>query len=282
MSREPEKVFRHNTDLGQNFLVDLSVLQFIIERAAPGPDQTILEVGAGQGVLTKQLALSGCHRLYAVEIDRRLEGNLTDLEDSFPNLTILWGDAVQLDYALLLEEKPQKVIANIPYHITTPLIWRLLEDLAPLGLCYMLLMVQKEAADRLTAPAGTKMRYPLGVTLDLMGQTRRVRKVPPGAFRPMPRVDSALIEIDIRQRLTLPRDAFWRRLLAGAFGQRRKTLVNNLISSLKLPREKAIERILSLGLDEKVRAEALESEYWLSLAEMLRPLFPSFAAPDGA
>ena len=269
MGKTLYKPFRHNTDLGQNFLVDSSILDDIVERAQAGPGQTILEVGAGQGVLTRRLAQSGC-RLFAVEIDRRLQEPLEELEGLFPNLTLIWGDAVQLDYPSLLSVRPQKVIANIPYHITTPLLWKLLEDLAPEGLSYLLLMVQKEAADRLTAPAGTKMRYPLGVTLELMGKARRLRRVPPGAFRPMPRVDSALIEITLDRRLDLARNLFWRKLLAGAFAQRRKTLANNLQAALKLSRQSLTDVLLELGLNEKVRAEEIDGPSWLRLSEKLR------------
>lgn len=271
MDDRAKRTFRHNTDLGQNFLVDPSVLQFILERSAPGPEETVLEVGAGQGVLTRRLAQSGC-QLYSLEIDRRLEGDLAPLEEAFPRLKLLWGDAVTFDYEGGLSTYPQKVIANIPYHITTPLIWRLLEELAPRGLRYLLLMVQKEAADRLASPPGTKTRYPLGVTLELMGQVRRLRRVPPGAFRPMPRVDSTLIEIEIEGRRELARDLLWRRLLRAAFSQRRKTLVNNLVASFGLARESLPPLLAELGLDEKIRAEALEGKEWLDLARRLASL----------
>ena len=269
MNGQKGRPFRHNTDLGQNFLVDFSVLQFILETSAPGPEETILEIGAGQGVLTRPLALSGCRHLYSLEIDRRLEGDLADLEKTFSNLKVFWGDAVTFDYAKDLPQSPHKVIANIPYHITTPLIWKLLEDLAPKGLRYLLLMVQKEAADRLTAPAGTKMRYPLGVTLELMGHVRRLRRVPPGAFRPAPRVDSALIEIEIDRRQSLACDHSWRRLLKAAFGQRRKTLANNLGASFGLPRESLLAIFSDIGVDGKIRAEELDGDQWLRLAREL-------------
>ena len=274
MNEQKSRPFRHNTDLGQNFLVDPSVLQFILEASAPGPEETILEIGAGQGVLTRQLALSGCRRLYSLEIDRRLEGDLATLEKAFSNLKVFWGDAVTFDYGSNFPDPPQKVIANIPYHITTPLIWKLLEDLAPRGLRYLLLMVQKEAADRLTSPAGTKMRYPLGVTLELMGHARRLRRVPPGAFRPAPRVDSALIEIGIDRRQDLAGDRSWRRLLKAAFGQRRKTLANNLGASFSLSREPLLSLFSDLDMDGKIRAEELDGDQWLRLAQRLTPWLP--------
>ncbi|WP_279369727.1 ribosomal RNA small subunit methyltransferase A, partial [Fretibacterium fastidiosum] len=143
--------------LGQNFLVDRGVLAEIVERSGVGEGDVVLEVGPGQGVLTRALLERGC-LLHAVELDERLRPELEALAAaSEGRLCLHWGDALRTDLAALVPF-PAKVIANIPYSITTPLIWRLLA-LAPKGLAYCLLMVQKEAADRLLAPADTRERY---------------------------------------------------------------------------------------------------------------------------
>ena len=161
-------------------------------------------------------------------------------------------------------------MANIPYHITTPLIWKLLEDLAPRGLQRMILMVQKEAAERLMAPLRSKTRYPLGVTLELMGTVKILRTVPPEAFRPIPRVDSALVRIDLTTHRDLPTLASWRELLRKAFGERRKMLRNSL-GTFPLPlHSPSLEVCLqSACLPATARPEELEGEAWLRLWRLL-------------
>jgi 16S rRNA (adenine1518-N6/adenine1519-N6)-dimethyltransferase len=173
---------------------------------------------------------------------------------------------MRIDYGAL-SPFPNKSVANIPYNITTPLIWRLLA-FAPRGLTYHLYMVQKEAADRLTAKRDTKERYPLGVALEVMGETSVVRKVPPACFRPVPRVESALVEIRLTQNLHLTRDSRWSGLLHAGFRQRRKTLVNNLKNFN--PKDfggvkEWLFRLEQLGIDPRTRAEDLSGEEWLNL-----------------
>ena len=182
------KPFRHKKSLGQNFLADRNILRKIVERAAPAPGDVLLEVGAGQGVLTRELLASPCAFLYSMEIDRGLEPFLSDIPLLHPaRFRLIWGDALEADFSLL-SPAPDKVVANIPYNITTPLLWKLLETLP--SAAYFLLMVQKEAADRMIAPPATKERYPLGVTLELTGSVRNVLNVPPTAFRPVRAVNS--------------------------------------------------------------------------------------------
>lgn len=263
------KLFVHNTHIGQNFLVDRSVLRTILEQANLVSGDVVLEVGPGQGVLSKELLSSPCLLVHAVEIDRRLEPFLKGLDPGGDRFLLQWGDAVRFDYSSLVPA-PNRVIANIPYHITTPLIWKLLEDLAPLGMVYLLMMVQKEAADRICARPATKERYPLGITLEAMGHCRTIRRVPPAAFHPRPRVDSALLEIRIEGRTSLPADGAWRKLVSSAFSQRRKTFANNLWSSLGIPREETVKVLASKGLKDTVRAEEIETADWLDLLEKYR------------
>ena len=265
--------FVHNTHIGQNFLVDRSILTVILDRVGLRTDDVVLEVGPGQGALTEGLLASECRLVHAVEIDRRLEPYLREIRDREGERFLLhWGDAVRFDYTSLTP-LPNRVVANIPYHITTPLIWKLLEDLAARGLEYLLLMVQKEAADRICGLPGTKERYPLGITLEAMGKARIVRRIPPTVFRPQPRVDSALLEIRLERCPLLPADGFWRKLVAGAFSQRRKTLANNLLKALGFPREDTVEILARRGLGPSIRAEQLDTSQWLDCLEEFRERF---------
>jgi 16S rRNA (adenine1518-N6/adenine1519-N6)-dimethyltransferase len=252
--------FRPKKRFGQNFLVDRNILSAMVERAAVA-DHVVLEVGPGEGILTKELLLEGCARLYAVELDLRLKDELEKLSAADPRLDLIWGDAVRIDYGAL-SPFPSKVVANIPYNITTPLIWRLLA-FAPNGLSYHLYMVQKEAADRLAADRDTKERYPLGVALEVMGKVTLVRRVPPSCFRPMPRVDSAVVEIELRRNFHLMKDSFWSDLLHAGFRQRRKTLFNNLKDFAGIRDWRPL--LDDVGLDLKIRAEDLSGEEWLKL-----------------
>lgn len=266
--------FIHKSTLGQNFLVDKNILYKIIEYADIAPQDVILEVGSGMGVLTRELAASGCRRVLSVEIDNRLKEYLTPLEAEFANLSILWADAVKLDYSSLPEPLPNKMIANIPYNITTPLLWTILSSSICKKLDYFLLMVQKEASERICAPPGTKERYPLGITIDAIGHAKPLHKIPPQAFRPIPRVDSVLLEIIIDKRTSeeyLPSDPGWNRILRTAFSQRRKKLVNNLGTIIKDITKQDIMKIMEdIELDPASRAEELTTENWILFYKALR------------
>ncbi|MCK9437197.1 MAG: ribosomal RNA small subunit methyltransferase A, partial [Synergistaceae bacterium] len=195
MARIPN--FIHNTDIGQNFLIDHSIVDFMIGRAKLTPDDKVLEIGPGEGILTEGLLSTECSGVCTVELDTRLKHTIDMLAIKDSRLHPLWGDAVQFDYENKLPWMPNRVIANLPYHITTPLLWVFLEKLVPRGLNYMLLMVQLESAQRITSPSGHRERSPLGITVEAMGTSAILRSVPPSAFRPQPRVNSCIIEIKI-------------------------------------------------------------------------------------
>lgn len=260
---------RANTKIGQNFLVDLNILRVILKHAEIGAEDTVLEVGAGKGVLTRGILEKGPKALYALEIDRSLQPFLEELSGKYDNLRLFWGDALKAGFPETFDPAPNKMVANIPYHITTPLIWKVLESLAQNGLGYLLLMVQKEAAERICAPACCKDRYPLGVTVSAMGSARILRLVPPEAFRPSPAVTSALLEIRINSNLDLPNSRSWRSLLRSAFSQRRKTLANNLDRDFPGVRGKIGALLDSLDLPPLARAEELETEQWQYLHKHL-------------
>ena len=260
--------FINNTDIGQNFLIDESVVAYTVKRAAVTPDDVILEIGPGGGILTRGLLSAGPRALYAVEVDERLRDGLEALASRDGRLRLFWGDAVRFDYRAELPETPTKIVANLPYHITTPILWAFLEKLIPAGVGYMLLMVQLESAERIASPERSRARSPLGVTVEAMGGAEILRKVPPQAFRPQPRVNSALIEIKIEKNRGLANDRTWRALLARSFTQRRKTLVNNWTAGYAdIDRERALAILDAHGLSATARAEELPLEKWFELAK---------------
>ncbi|PIE54751.1 MAG: ribosomal RNA small subunit methyltransferase A [Dethiosulfovibrio peptidovorans] len=261
-----QRTFTPNTNLGQNFLINREIVRQIIVRANLNSNDVVLEIGPGQGVLSRAILESPCSHLHSVEIDRRLESYLRDCEG--PRFSLHWGDGVTFPYETLTP-CPNKVVANIPYHVTTPLLWALLEKLAPLGLQYLILMVQKEAADRLVAHEGTKDRYPLGIAIEAMGQAKVYMKVSPGSFRPIPRVHSALVEIWIDDQRELAQDSIWRRILRGGFAQRRKKLTNNL-TVLGYEKNELLSAFEQAGISPSARAEDLTSDQWLALRRAIQ------------
>lgn len=266
MSRIPH--FINNTDIGQNFLIDHSVVDYIIKKAALAESDKVLEVGPGDGILTRGLLSTQCAGVCTVELDTRLRHTLDMMAIEDKRLVPLWGDAVQFDYVHGLPWRPTRVIANLPYHITTPLIWTLLEQLAPLGLSYMLLMVQLESAQRMTAEFAHHERSPLGITIEAMGRAAILRNVSPTAFHPQPHVMSCIIEIKLEKNRALAVNRTWRALLARSFAQRRKTLVNNWMSGYAgMTRDAAAAVLERLQLKPASRAEELTSESWFELAE---------------
>ncbi|WP_281745200.1 16S rRNA (adenine(1518)-N(6)/adenine(1519)-N(6))-dimethyltransferase RsmA [Thermanaerovibrio acidaminovorans] len=261
----PSERFVHNTDIGQNFLINRGIAERIVDAAQISPQDIVLEIGPGKGVLTRQILATPCKALVAVELDRRLEEFLSPIAQQDPRLSLIWGDALRLDLSRDIPFHPTKVVANLPYHITTPIVWKLLEELAPLGLVRMVLMVQREAAMRMLQGAKGKDRSPLSVTLEAMGWVSKAISVPPGAFRPIPKVNSSVIRIDIDKNRELPTDPRWRRMLKASFSQRRKNLLNNW-QAAGIPREEGERRIEALGLMANARAEELTLDQWLTLA----------------
>lgn len=264
MSKLPH--FVHNTNIGQNFLRDHTVIDFIIKRAALTKEDRVLEIGPGEGILTEALLASDCAAVCTLEVDSRLKHVIDMLAIQNKKLTPLWGDAVQFDYENELPWYPNKIIANLPYHITTPLLWVFLEKLAKHKLDYLLLMVQMETAMRIIAPEKNKERSPLGIMIEAMGSSKILRKVPPSAFRPQPKVNSCIIEIKLEKNRELPSNLAWRKLLSRSFAQRRKTIVNNWIVGYEELSKEAAQGILERhDLKKTVRAEEITLDKWLEL-----------------
>ena len=237
---------------GQNFMTDKNIIAFMISRSYACENDCVLEIGPGHGILTRALLDANVKCLHTVELDERFRTELEELASHDERLNLHWGDAVTFDYDSL-EPFPNKIIANIPYNITTPLIWKLIQY-SKHGLTYHMHMLQKEAALRLTAPPDTKARYPLGVTLDAMGHAAIIKNVSRECFRPIPNVDSVIAEIMIEGNFELACDSLWTELLHKGFAQRRKTLQNNLKGFMNVPDEYA-----------KMRAEDLTCDEWLKI-----------------
>jgi 16S rRNA (adenine1518-N6/adenine1519-N6)-dimethyltransferase len=248
--------------LGQNFLSDPNLLDAIVRDAELSPDDVVLEVGAGEGVLTERLAdVSG--RVHTVELDRRLEDALAPLA-ARDDISLHWGDAMQLDL-VALEPAPSAVVANLPYSVATPVILRTVAELPSVE--RWTVMVQREIADRLRAAPGSRTYGSPSVVVQLACEVKLLRKVDPAVFRPRPRVDSAILGL----RRTGPgADAPTRELVRAAFAHRRKALARSIEhvrpGSLAATRE-ALEE---LGLAADARAEALSPENFAALSAKLR------------
>ncbi len=239
---------------GQNFLQDRNVLAFMIEHSGACENDCVLEIGPGHGILTRALLDASVKCVHCVELDERFRDELSLSDD---RLHVHWGDAVTFDYDSLVPF-PNKIIANIPYNITTPLIWKLIQY-AEHGLTYHMYMLQKEAAIRLTAPPDTKARYPLGVTVEAIGRASILKNVSRECFRPIPNVDSVIAEIVIERNFEIACDSLWSEMLHRGFAHRRKTLQNNLKDFMSVPNEYA-----------KMRAEDLTCDEWLKIYRELK------------
>jgi 16S rRNA (adenine1518-N6/adenine1519-N6)-dimethyltransferase len=247
--------------LGQNFLADPNLLEAIIRDAALDPGDVVLEVGAGEGVLTERLADAAAH-VHAVELDRSLEPALAELAGR-PNVELHWGDAVRLDLAAL-DPPPTALVANLPYSIATPLILRTIEELPSLG--RWTAMVQREIADRLRAGPGSRAYGSPSVLVQLACEVRLLRTVDPAVFRPRPRVGSAILGL----RRTGPgADRPTRELVRAAFAHRRKSLPRSLEHVRPGSLDAAREALTALGLPADARAEALAPEEFAALAARL-------------
>jgi len=264
---------RAKKSLGQNFLVDDNVLSRIVSCVAPAPEDNILEVGPGRGALTKLLAASGANFL-AVEWDRDLLPVLSAEFAGAANVEIGHGDILRVDLDQLLTSrgagKKWKVAANLPYNISSQVLFRFMEESQLFE--RLVLMLQKEVGDRLVAPAGCKDYGALTVLLRLHFDIRREFIVKPGAFRPVPKVDSAVLSFTPleRPRAEVGDEDFFRRLVKGAFNQRRKTLLNSLRSAgFDADDGSLADALLRSGIDGSRRGETLSLDEFAALSREL-------------
>lgn len=248
--------------LGQNFLADPNLLDAIVRDAELRRDDVVLEVGAGEGVLSERLAAAAAH-LHSIEIDRGLEQALAPVA-ALPNVSLHWGDAMKFDLAGL-EPPPTAMVANLPYAVATPLILRTIEQLP--GLRSWTVMVQREIADRLRAAPGNRTYGSPSVQVQLACEVELARKVDPAVFRPRPRVDSAIL----RLRRTGPAaDVATRELIRAAFAHRRKALARSLEHARPGSLAPARKALAELGLPEDARAERLSPGNFAALSAKLQ------------
>jgi 16S rRNA (adenine1518-N6/adenine1519-N6)-dimethyltransferase len=253
---------RAKKQLGQHFLADENILTVIERLAELGPDDVVLEVGPGLGVLTRRLA-EGARHVHAVELDRSLEPHLADLA-ARPNVDLHWGDALAFDLAGL-EPAPTKLVANLPYNVATPIVAESLAGLPTIE--RWTVMVQREVADRFFAAPSTKAYGSVSVLIQLATERTGFHPVSRTVFRPPPNVDSALVAF---RRLALP-DRFpqIKRLVEASFAHRRKTLPNSLALAGLATRDQGAAALAAIGRSAETRAEALEPGEFVELEAAL-------------
>ncbi|MGL4790786.1 MAG: 16S rRNA (adenine(1518)-N(6)/adenine(1519)-N(6))-dimethyltransferase RsmA [Anaerotignaceae bacterium] len=264
--------FYFKKNFGQNFLVDSNILDNIIDAAKITKDDFVLEIGPGIGSLTQYLA-ENARKVVAVEIDPKLIPILKGTVGEYDNLEIINADILKLDINKLIDEKndgkPIKVVANLPYYITTPIIMELLEK--NVNVESITVMVQREVAERMQASEGTKDYGTLSIAVQYYSDANIDFIVPPNCFMPKPNVDSAVITLTIldQKRVTPKSEELMFKLVKCAFGQRRKTLLNTLfnLGKFDLTKEELLSAIVNCGLSEKIRGEALSIEEFAKLAD---------------
>lgn len=266
--------FAFQKKFGQNFLIDGHVLNKIIAAADITKDDFVLEIGPGIGTMTQYLA-EAAGRVMAVEIDRMLIPILRETLQEYDNVEILNEDILKVDIGALVEDKnggkPVKVVANLPYYITTPIIMGLLEKHVPVE--SITVMVQKEVAQRMQAEPGTKDYGALSLAVQYYCEPYIVANVPPNCFIPRPKVGSAVIRLRTHWEppVKTEHEALMFRLIRASFNQRRKTLANGLNNSPELffSKEEIADAIEKLGVPPTVRGEALTLEQFARLADIL-------------
>ena len=263
--------FRFKKRFGQNFLIDGNVIKKIIAAADISGDDFILEIGPGIGTLTQFLACEA-GRVAAVEIDEKLIPVLEETLCGYENVRVINADILKLDIKKLIEEenggRPIKVIANLPYYITTPVITELLESEA--AIASLTVMIQKEVAARIAASAGTKDYGALTLAVAYHCETEKITDVSPNCFIPRPEVTSAVIRLDMKKDKTAVGDEkLMFRLIKAAFAQRRKTLMNAMRNSgvCACSKEEWEEIFKDAGIDGGIRGETLELEDFARLAD---------------
>ena len=267
-----EQNFAVQKKYGQNFLVDTNILEGIVNAAEISKEDVVLEIGPGMGSLTQYL-LEAAKEVIAVEVDKMLIPILNENLKEYDNLTLIHGDVLKLDLDEILKGQRVKVVANLPYYITTPIVMELLEKQENIE--SITVMVQKEVADRMQEGPGSKSYGALSLAVQFYSKPEIVLNVSKHCFLPKPDVDSAVIKLDIYKKEERPvkvKDApFMFRLIRAAFNQRRKTLLNALSNDAgtKIPKEKTLAALSEMGKSESIRGEALTLEEFARVSDLL-------------
>ena len=266
--------FAFQKKFGQNFLIDSNVLESIIRGAEITKDDFVLEIGPGIGTMTQYLC-EAARQVVAVEIDKMLIPILEDTLSEYDNVEVINQDVLKVDIKSLAEEKnngkPIKVVANLPYYITTPIIMGLFESGVPID--SITIMVQKEVADRMKTGPGSKDYGALSLAVQYYATADIVLKVPASCFMPKPNVDSAVIKLTRHKdtQVKVSNEKLMFKIIRASFNQRRKTLANGLKNSpeLNFTREQVTEALVSMGKSESVRGEAFTLEEFAKLTDIL-------------
>lgn len=266
--------FNFQKKFGQNFLIDTHVLDKIIAAAEITKGDFVLEIGPGIGTMTQYLC-ENAREVTAVEIDKKLIPILEDTLGSYNNVTVINEDILKVDIGKLAEEKnggkPIKVVANLPYYITTPIIMGLFESHVPID--SITVMVQKEVADRMQVGPGTKDYGALSLAVQYYAKPEIVANVPPNCFMPRPKVGSAVIRLTRHEKtpVEVEDEKLMFRIIRASFNQRRKTLVNGLNNAPDIPvsKENIAKAIQELGVSESIRGEALTLEQFAKLSNLM-------------
>lgn len=266
--------FAFQKKFGQNFLIDTHVLEKIISAAEITKEDLVVEIGPGIGTMTQYLACAA-REVVAIEIDKMLIPILQDTLSAYDNVTIINEDVLKVDLNKLTKEKnggrPIKVVANLPYYITTPIIMGLFEKHVPLH--SITIMVQKEVADRMRMGPGTKDYGALSLAVQYYAEPYLVANVPQNCFMPRPKIGSAVIKLTVHDKppVTVGDEKLMFRLIRASFNQRRKTLANGLNNSPELhySKEQIAQAIENAGFAPSVRGEALTLEQFAKLADIL-------------
>lgn len=253
--------FTFSKALGQNFLINPAVCPEMAEKAVTGENDGVIEIGAGVGVLTAELC-KRAKKVVSIELDKRLLPVLDETLAEFDNFEVVNEDILKVDLHELIKEKFSdcenvSVCANLPYYITSPVIMKLLEDKLPIK--QIIVMVQREAADRLTAPVGSRESGAITVAVNYYAEAEKLFNVSKGSFVPSPKVDSAVIRLAIYDKHpieTKDEELFFRTVKA-MFMQRRKTALNSVSAGLGIPKDTVAKALEMTGLDASVRAEKL-------------------------
>lgn len=264
--------FSFKKSLGQNFLIDPSVCPQMAQASAD-KNTGVLEIGPGIGVLTCECA-AVAKRVVAIELDQRLKPVLNTTLADFPNVEVVFGDALKIDLAALIKEKFYDcdrvvVCANLPYYITSPLIMKLLESKLPID--SITVMVQKEAAERLCAQVGSREAGAVTVAVSYYAQAEILFEVDRTSFMPPPNVDSAVIRLNILKNppVKVKNEKFFFSLTKACFAQRRKTLCNTVSNTLKIDKAKICDALCQMGLQANVRSEQLTFDQLATLSDKL-------------
>jgi len=256
--------------LGQNFLVDGNIASKIVEALEINKGDIVVEVGAGRGILTEKILDFPC-KLFAVELDRKLYSFLHSKLGDRKKLKLVRGDFLRFDLRLAAREGKLKLVGNLPYRITGPVMRKIVGDREVIEAAVF--MVQKEVADRLSASSGKKAYGLLSIFVQVHAKLEKLFQVSPKCFRPQPKVSSTVVRITIRPiPLVKPEEEeffFW--LVKTAFSQRRKMLVNSISSSLDISKPELEEILADVGLDKGTRPEEVTIERFLKLASALNP-----------